>query len=357
MNINEKILDEITGHAINIQRFEASVQRQVVKELRALEKNLVEELRKSNVVDSVRRQTQQKRLKVLLVQTRETIKTAYQDIAKGQMATLKEVAELSEIQTVKAINTSLKAEIVTTAMSKSTISAIASDTLVEGAPTRQWWTRRTNQFKDKFEDTIRLGLLKGLPTDDIVSSLVGTSVNKFRDGALYSQYRGAEALVRSSIQTVANTSRLDTYADNTDIIKGIEWSSTFDNRTSEICMSLDGRQWDMDYKPIGHSIAFPGATAHWNCRSTQIPVTKSWKELGSKKKFAEIPKSTRASMDGQVSGGKNYEQWLRGNSKAFQIEVLGVEKRKLWKAGKINFTDLVNQSANPLTLAEIKNKL
>ena len=37
-------------------------------------------------------------------------------------------------------------------------------------------------------------------------------------------------------------------------------------------------------------------------------------------------------MDGQVSGGKNYEEWLKTKSKAFQIEVLGVEKQKLWKA-------------------------
>ena len=357
MNTNEKILDEITGYAVDIQRYEATVQKKIIKQLKKLERQLVAELRDSGVAEAVRQQTKQKKLKALLKKTRETITTAYKDISKEQLVILTEVAELSELQTVSAINTSIKANVIQPSMSQTMLKNIASDTLIEGAPTKQWWSRRTDQFQSKFEDTVRMGMLQGLPTDKIVGTLVGTKLNRYKDGALYSQYRGADALVRSSIQTVANTSRLDTYQNNSDIIKGIEWSATFDNRTSEICMALDGLQWDLNYKPIGHNKAFVGSTAHWNCRSTQVPVTKSWEELGAKRKFAEVPDSTRASMDGQVSGGKNYEQWLSGKSKAFQVEVLGVEKQKLWKDGKIGFKDLVNQTGNPLTLEEIKNKI
>tara|TARA_R110000772_G_scaffold237160_1_gene349077 strand:+ start:36 stop:1106 length:1071 start_codon:yes stop_codon:yes gene_type:complete len=356
VNTNEKILDKITGYAVDIQRYEATVQRKIVRQLKALETQLINELKDAKVITAVAQQTKQKRLKSLLKKTREAISVAYKDISADQLVILKEVVELSELQTVSAINTSIKADIVSPSLSTTSINRIASDTLIEGAPTKQWWSRRSSQFQSKFEDTVRMGMLQGLTTDQVISSLVGTKVNRFKDGALFSQYRGADALVRSSIQTVANTSRLDTYQNNADIIKGIEWSSTFDNRTSEICMALDGLQWDMNYQPIGHNKAFVGSTAHWNCRSTQVPITKSWEELGSKVKV-EVPVSTRASMDGQVSGGKNYEQWLKGKSKAFQVEVLGVEKQKLWKAGKIGFSDLVNQRSNPLTLQEIKNKI
>jgi len=357
MNINEKILDKITGYAVDIQRYEATVQRKIIKDLKQLETKLVVDLKRSKVITTVNKKTQQKRLKALLVQTREAISQAYKDISKEQIVILKEVAELSELQTVSAINTSLKVDAISPTMSQSMLNSIANDTLIEGSPTKGWWKRRNIQFQSKFEDTIRMGMMQGLTTDAMVSSLVGTKVNRFKDGALYSQYRGADALVRSSIQTVANTSRLDTYQNNADVIKGIEWSATFDNRTSEICMALDGLQWDLDYKPIGHSKVFVGSTAHWNCRSTQVPVTKSWEELGAKGKFAEIPRSTRASMDGQVASGKNYEEWLRSKSKAFQVEVLGVQKQKLWKAGKLSFSDLVNQRGNPLTLEEIKVKI
>ena len=356
MNVNEKILDKITGDAINIQRYESTVQRQVIQQLRDLESQIVSELKSSNVVDAVRKQTQDKRLKALLKKTRNTIAVAYKDIANSQLVILSEVAELSELQTVNALNTSIKSNISSPVMSQTMLKTIASDTLIEGSPTKEWWARKGSGFQAKFEDTIRMGMLQGQTTDNIVRSLIGTRVNKFKDGALEAQRRGAEAVVRSSIQTVANTARLDTYANNSDIIKGIEWSATFDNRTSVICMELDGLQWDMNYKPIGHSKPFPSAIAHWNCRSTQVPVTKSWEELGSKVKV-EVPISTRSSMDGQVAGGQNYQQWLGKKSKAFQQEVLGVEKQKLWKAGKISFSDLVNQRGHPLTLEQLKRKI
>ena len=356
MNANEKILDRITGFSVDIQRYEASVQRTIIRQLKRLEKSLVLELKESDLITARRQQTKNKRLKALIVKTRETISTAYKEIANSQLTILSEVAELSELQTVSALNKSLKVDLINPSMSKTTLNRIASDTLIEGATTRNWWGRRTGQFQSKFEDTIRIGMLQGLTTEAMVSSIVGTKVNRFKDGALYSQYRGADALVRSSIQTIANTSRLDTYQNNTDVIKGIEWSATFDNRTSAICMSLDGLQWDMNYKPIGHNKVFVGSTAHWNCRSTQVPITKSWEELGAKQKV-KVPVSTRASMDGQISGGRNYEDWLRSKSKAFQIEVLGVEKQKLWKAGKMSFSDLINQRGNPLTLQEIKAKI
>ena len=227
MNTNEKILDEIVGYAIDIQRYEATVQKKIIKQLKTLQAQIVKELKDSSLGDAVRLQTKQKRLKALLIKTNETIAVAYKDISKSQIVILKEVAELSEMQTISAINTSIKADVVSPTMNKTMLNTIASDTLIEGAPTKQWWKRRTGQFQSKFEDTVRMGMLQSLTTDQIVSTLVGTQLNKFKDGALYSQFRGADALVRSSIQTVANTSRLETYQNNSDVIKGIEWSSTF----------------------------------------------------------------------------------------------------------------------------------
>jgi len=357
MNTNEKILDEIVGFAVDIQRYEATVQNEVLKQLKTLETKVLKELRESEVADTLRKQTQQNRLKALLIKTKKTITDTYKEISNAQIQTLKEVAELSELQVISSINTSLGVVIVNPSLSKTMINTIASDTLIEGAPTKEWWSRRNSQFQSRFEDTVRMGMMQGITTNQIVASLRGTKANRYKDGAFNSTFNGASALVRSSIQTVANTANVASFEQNKDLIKAIEWSSTFDNRTSEICMALDGLQWDMNYKPIGHNKIFPGATAHWNCRSRQVPVTKSFAELGSKRKFKKIPEGTRASMDGQVSGGKNYEEWLLGKSKAFQIEVLGVEKRKLWKAGKIGFNDLINQRGNPLTLAEIKRKI
>ncbi len=85
MNINEKILDKITGYAVDIQRYEATVQRKIIKDLKQLETKLVVDLKRSKVITTVNKKTQQKRLKALLVQTRESISQAYKDISKEQI--------------------------------------------------------------------------------------------------------------------------------------------------------------------------------------------------------------------------------------------------------------------------------
>jgi len=357
MSVNDKILDEIIGHSVDLQRVEATARKRIVKHLKILERQLVDELRKSTVWDAKMSQTQKRRLTELLKQTQETIKSAYISLGNESIKELTQVARLGEAQAVSAINTSIKIDIASISMSKQSLKAIASESLIEGAPSKEWWTRRGEAFRLRFSDTIRTGMMKGETTDRIISNLVGTKVNRFKDGALFANYRSADALVRTSIQTVANEARMQTYKDNEDVIKGIEWVATLDNRTSSLCQSLDGLTWDLDRKPLGHKILYPGATAHWGCRSTQVPILKSWKELGAKGKFKNIPESTRASMDGQVSEKIGYEKWLKRKPKAFQEDVLGIGKRKLWQQGKLGFKDLVDQSANPLTLEQIETKL
>jgi len=357
--VNEKVKDEIIGHSIDLNRLEVQMKRDVIKELKSLEEELITQLQKSNILNGKpMTRFKQKRLQVLLKQTKETIQTVYKKAKDSLTDDLIKVAGISEAQTVSALNTSIKAELLSTGLSKQALKSIASQTLIEGAPSKEWWSRRGTAFKDKFSDTVRKGMLAGDTTDSVVRSLRGTRALRYKDGVLNGNYRSAEALVRTSIQTVANEARIETYRDNNDLIKGIEWSATFDSRTSEICASLDGAQWDLDYNPIGGSgEPFPGFIAHWNCRSTTVAIVKSWKELGAKGKFQEIPKSTKASMDGQVSGKKNYEGWLKGKDKKTQEEVLGVGKRKLWKEGKLGFSDLVSGSGKPLTLEQLQSKV
>lgn len=356
MSVNSVILDEIIGHSVDLSRLEVSIQREVVAELKKLEKQLIKDLEASKLLDAQRQQAKTKRLAALLKQTKETIATAYKEISKKVASDLSKVAAISEAQSVGAINTAIKAEVLSVAMSKQQLKSIVSNTLIEGAPSEEWWSRRSVALRGKFTDTVRQGMLRGDTTSQIVSALRGTKANRYKDSVLNGNYRSAEALVRTSVQSVANDSRLQTFKDNSDIIKGIEWVSTLDNRTSDVCQALDGAQWDLNGNPLGHDMVYPGGTAHWGCRSTTVAITKSFKELGSKN-AKEIPKSTRASMDGQVSEKKGYEAWLKTKPKSYQEQALGVKKRKLWDEGKLGFSDLTNQAGNPLTLDQLETKL
>jgi hypothetical protein len=61
-------------------------------------------------------------------------------------------------------------------------------------------------------------------------------------------------------------------------------------------------------------------------------------------------------MGGPVSGDLTYEKWFRGQGAAFQQEVLGPGKYKLWKEEKLTFTDMLNFDGSPLTLEQLKAK-
>jgi SPP1 gp7 family putative phage head morphogenesis protein len=182
----------------------------------------------------------------------------------------------------------------------------------------------------------------------------------FKGGIMDVQTRNAQALIRTSVQQVANEARYMTLQANDDVIKGQAWLSTLDMRTTSFCRAMDGLEWGLEGKPLGgHSEPFNPPPQHWNCRSTLVPLLKSWEEL-SKTKTSElkkkIPESTRASMGGPVSEKLSYKQWFDKQPNEIQQDILGPGKLEIYKRGNLNFRNMIDQSGNPLTIDELKAK-
>jgi hypothetical protein len=141
------------------------------------------------------------------------------------------------------------------------------------------------------------------------------------------------------------------------MVKAVQWVSTLDTRTSEICRLRDGLQYTTDtHKPIGHKVPWLGGPgrAHWQCRSSSVPVLKSWRELGID--MDELTPSTRASMDGQVPAEQTYTEWLRKQSAARQDEVLGPSRGKLFRTGGLPMDRFYNDKGQFLTLPELAER-
>lgn len=175
-------------------------------------------------------------------------------------------------------------------------------------------------------------------------------------GVLEVSRRNAAALVQTSIQTVANVARLEAFAQNADIVKGVKQISTLDSHTTDICIAYSGMAWNLEGKPIqGNKLAFNnGPPRHWNCRSILIPITKTFKELGID--TPELKKSTRASTDGQIDAGTTFDSFLKRKGEAFQNEILGPGRAKLWRDKKITLQQLLDLQGNPLSLSELQAK-
>lgn len=341
--INEQVKDLLIEHSIALQRLEASNKREVSVSIKALEKEIIALLVASSLWHTNNKNLLDKRLIELFKESDILAQETYNNISTEQVALLASLALLVEKQAIDDINKSLGTKYIKSKQVKE------ASTLIEGAASSEWWKRRSLAFQNRFKDVVRDGISKNKTSSQIAKELTGTAQLRFKNGAFRGNYRSAELLVRTSIHSVANASRVAMYEENSDIIKAIEWVSTLDSRTTVICQTLDGLTWDVNTKkPIGHSKIYPGNSAHWGCRSSQAPVLKKYD-----KSMGDLSPKTRASMDGQVSSKLNYESWLKTKPKAFQIDVLGSKRHKLWVGGKISFRDLTNMNNRPLTLKEI----
>ncbi len=127
---------------------------------------------------------------------------------------------------------------------------------------------------DLFAKTVRNGLLTGESTDKIARRLKG----RLRFGQPGSLRQIAQAggevtavannqvmaLIRTSINQVANETSQQVYKANQDVTKRYRYVATLDSRTSPICRSLDGREFA--------TARGPTPPQHFNCRSTTVPI-------------------------------------------------------------------------------------
>ena len=236
----------------------------------------------------------------------------------------------------------------------STLQRIASTSLIQGATIGQWFGRLQGETRFQLSRAVKLGVSLGETNAQILKRIV--SVNEKGPEVFAQTRRNGMAVVRTSVQTISNEVRQATFQENEDLVDGVQWVSTLDGRTSDICIARAGLVWTLpNYKPKGHKIPWSGGTpAHWNCRSTTIPVLKSLEEMGVDPEG--IPPATRASMDGQVAGDLTFADFLKGKPDSFADEMLGKGRAKLWRDGKITLSQLLDQRGNPLTLEQLRDR-
>jgi SPP1 gp7 family putative phage head morphogenesis protein len=211
---------------------------------------------------------------------------------------------------------------------------------------------------ERFSQVVRQGLLTGETTPDIAKRLIG-SLQFGEQAKTVGQLVAAGgqatavadnqvmALVRTSINQVANSASQQVYEANQDITKKYRYVATLDTRTSAICRALDGREFEYGKGPM--------PPQHFNCRSTTVPIIDS----------DILPPSTtatRASKDGQVPINQSYGEWLAKQPRSVQAEALGPEKVPYFNrlANKYGPRDaiakLVRDDGSEVTLEQLRKR-
>lgn len=363
-SVNTLLSEQIVTNVVDLMRYSEHERKRVLAMLMDIAKTLEQEILSEGTLSGKRRLT------ALIKQANDTIATGFKGIDEHMRGVAYGAAEASAVFAQRALDRMFEGRLTVVGLAPETLSALSKDTMIFGAPSSAWWSRQANDLQFSFMRQVRQGFYEGQSVSDIATRIIGTPTGKtwqfehegvtrtfkeYTGGILDASRRQAEALVRTSVQQVANEARLEMYRKNDDIIDKIQWVATLDSRTTPMCRARDGLLYTLDGEPIGHTYEFNGGPPiHWACRSTTVPVTKTWKELGLD---APELKSTRASADGQVPDTVRYEDWLAKQSPSVQKDILGPGRFELYQSGKIGFSDLVDQRGNPLTLAQIRERV
>ena len=175
--------------------------------------------------------------------------------------------------------------------------------------------------------------------------------------------RNVAMIARTSVNAVSNHTKAVLYAKN-DIVDRVLFSATLDGRTTDICMTLDGKVYKKARSPI--------LPLHPNERSQLIPILKgesaeqvindllprpaveiksvdALEDKGFKTRTGRIRKpsrSDRSPLKGVQSNSLNYESWIRKQPKAYQEEIIGIKGTKALREG-VKLKDVIGTS--PIT--------
>lgn len=192
--------------------------------------------------------------------------------------------------------------------------------------------------KGHLERAIRIGIAEGEGIDKIA--------RRVRDVTDFSR-NSAEAVTRTAVGHASNMGRAAYYEENADLIRGVQWVATLDSRTCASCGALDGKVFETGK-------GGPRPPRHISCRCTTVPVLRPLRELGLP--IDSFPVSTRASMNGQVSGSETYSTWLAKMPASIQDEALGVRRAELFRTGKLKVDSFVGRAGDPYTLDELRRR-
>ncbi len=330
-------------NAIDLNRYSNSVARRIINAYNDIIIDAVNQLR---TIDELAAPVKAARLRAILAQLKDSLGTWAGDATEITATELQGIAQLqSEFVTDQlrkalpagardAVNTveispQFAQSVVTTDPTQLNVVALSDDLFaaVQGAPATFNLTAAqgatitlpngevvTKAFRgiavdqaERFSQVVRQGLLTGEPTPAIAKRLIG-SLQFGEEAKTVRQLIAAGgqatavadnqvvALVRTSINQVANAASQQVYEANQDITPRYRYVATLDTRTSAICRALDGKEFEYGKGPM--------PPQHFNCRSTTVPVIDP----------DILPPSTtatRASKDGQVPIDTTYGKWLK----------------------------------------------
>lgn len=186
---------------------------------------------------------------------------------------------------------------------------------MDGYLLQDWLDGFSTAARDRIEATLRVAFIEG--------EALSVTRQRLRNVTMQTS-RGLDALIRTANAHIANAVTEANYQANPDLIEGVEWVSTLDSRTTDICRARDGKR----YK-VGEG---PRPPAHINCRSTTIP----------------------ALIGVEPVARETYAEWLKRQPADVQDDILGPARGKLFRDGKLTVDRFVDSTGKRIPLNRLR---
>lgn len=189
-----------------------------------------------------------------------------------------------------------------------------------------------NGIAREVSTSVTAGVINKTPSPDIVrqaSALINTRMRA-----------QADTLMRTSTNHAGGVARSETYAANKGVAQAEKFVAILDSSTTITCASLDGHVF-----PIGEG---PHPALHWGCRSVRVPLVLQGVALN-------LPGGGRtAATVKPLDARTTYGGWLKQQPASVQDEVLGVERAKLFRSGKVSIGKFTDDTGKVYTLEKLK---
>lgn len=336
------LTDIATRHQVYLERLKSGLVKSTGTELNKLERAIVEVVQALDVQNM--NELTKAELKEVLTQLREAQMRIMTGIIDKLMPEFEKIAGYEAEFEAKSIEQAVAAVSMTVPVASAAYQAAlkqplsATGELLE--PFLKDWTAKEIAAVNNL---VRKGYADGWTNQQLVQAIRGTKKLNYSDGIVARIGRNADAVVRTAIQHVASTARMETWAANADVIEGYRWVSTLDSKTTPTCRSMDGQVFK-----LGRG---PRPPVHIRCRSTTVA------EVDPKYDFLDEG-ATRSSASGYVDGDLTYYEWLKTQPEAFQDSAIGPTRGKLLRDGGLTAEEFarlnLGRNFEPLTLEEMR---
>lgn len=339
--VNEKLLDRYIRHAVYLEQLKIGEAKRIGKFLKQktfpqIYGKLVTELSKVKDIEAIGSIYKIRHLKRMLAATHKISVAGMVKAEKMLVGKLINIAKFEANWNADVIKKTVPLDIDLAMPSNEVLKhLVMAKPIVEGHKLHTWMKG--------YSLAMRAGMMKQLKVG-IASGESIPQLSKRIQKVLNIKAKQAGFIARTATSNVVHQAREEVFKKNRALIRKVQWVATLDDRTSLICINLDGKMFD-----IGDG---PRPPIHFNCRSSIIPITPSWQEYG----IIDPPPATRASMNGAVPAKTTYRQWIKKQPKSVQVKVLGKKRTELYRSGKVTIDKFTGKNLRPLTLKQLAKR-